>query len=89
MFACPQVHPSHPPGGVEMRIRPFQSFAASTQQPFAARPANPTAVPIDRVPGLDLARALPVPSTAIGFRDVGAHTDRLVIHERLVAVSET
>ena len=53
-----QVHPAHAPGLVEMRIRPFEPFAAPPQQPLVAVPSNPAAIGIDDVPRRDF--ALPV-----------------------------
>jgi hypothetical protein len=64
----------------------FHAFAALSQQPLAACPANPAAVAIHRPARLGFALPLPVPAPAIRFRAVGAQANRLVIDERLIAV---
>ena len=79
-----QMHTAHRAGLVEMRKGTFQAFTALAQESLAPGPADAPAVPVDRVTGRGL--AAPVPPSAIGFREVGAHADRLQVHQHLIAV---
>lgn len=66
-----------------MKLRDhFEALAPQPQQAFAARAANAPTIPIH-------GRALgglpaPVPSSAIGLREIGAYPDRLEIDQRSV-----
>src|SRR5678816_1565179 len=84
IVVTPQMNAPHATGFVEMRKGAFQSFAPLTQQPFASRPANASAIAIHGRTSLRV--LLPIAAPAIRFRDVTPHTDRFEIDELLVTV---
>ena len=55
-----QMHPTHPPGFVEMRVGTFQQLASLPQQLLPAGSPNPSAIGIHRL----LGRRLPLPVTS-------------------------
>src|SRR6516164_4555935 len=79
-----QVHTAHPAGLVEMREASFQALTAKPQQTQAACAANAPTIAVHRSARLGM--VLPVPSSAIGFRDVAADAHGFEIDERLIAV---
>jgi hypothetical protein len=79
-----KMHAPHATRFIEMRKRAFEPLAALSQQAFAARAANPSAISIDGVARLRVFR--PVAAATIGFGDVPAHADRLEIDELPITV---
>ena len=79
-----QVHASHAPGVVEMRIGAFEPFTALAQQPLPAGAPNPPTIGIHRVACLRL--PLPVASPAIRLRDVTPDPKVRERDHRVVAV---
>src|SRR5437867_5690671 len=71
-------------GVVQVGEGALDVFAATPQQPFAARATHAPAIAVDRV--LRLRRLRPLSSPALGLSDVGANRDGLEVDHRLVAV---
>jgi hypothetical protein len=67
-----------------MREGPFQALTAQSQESLGAGAANAPTIVIHIVARLGM--LLPVPSAAIGFRDVAADAHHFEVHERLIAV---
>ena len=70
-----QMHAAPRAGFVEMRKRAFHAFAALAQQALPSGTTNAPTVAIDR--GASRRLAAPVPSAAIGLREVGPDADGL------------
>ena len=79
-----QMHAAQRAGFVEMRKRAFQAFAALAQQALPSGTTNAPTVAIDR--GASRRLAEPVPSAAIGLREVGPDADGLQVHQHLITV---
>ena len=79
-----QIHAAHRAGFVEMRERAFQTFATVAQQALASCATHAPMVAVDRVARRPL--TAPVPSPAIGLRELGEDGDRGEAHQHLIAV---
>ena len=80
------MQPPHPSRLVTVSEGPFEDLAPAGQQAFPAIPGDPSSVRVDRCLSLGSRGALPVPATAIRFREIRSEFEFRKLCQHLIAV---
>jgi hypothetical protein len=79
------VQPPHPARLVTVSEGPFEELTPAGQQAFPAIPGDPPSVCIDRCLSLGSRGTVPVPATAIRFREIRSKIEFRKLRQHLIA----